>query len=48
MSTAYAETLKQHVSHVTLTIAPGLGHDILLEPVTYETLKRLVQHLRAP
>jgi hypothetical protein len=25
MSTAYAETLKQHVSHVTLTIAPGSG-----------------------
>jgi pimeloyl-ACP methyl ester carboxylesterase len=48
MSTAYAETLKQHVSHVTLTIAPGLGHDILLEPVTYEALKSLVQGLRAP
>jgi len=46
MSTAYAETLKKHVDNVTLTIAPGLGHEILLDPVTYESLNALVQGLR--
>jgi len=46
MSRQYAEALKKHVSHVTLTVAPGLGHEILEEPVTYEALKKLVQDLR--
>ena len=46
MSTNYAEALKKHSTHVTLTIAPELGHEILLEPVTYEALKSLVQSLR--
>ena len=46
MSSNYAATLKKHVPHVTLTIAPGLGHEILLEPVTYEALKNLVESLR--
>jgi pimeloyl-ACP methyl ester carboxylesterase len=46
MSTDYAETLKKRVNYVTLTIAPGLGHEILLEPVTYEALKGLVESLR--
>lgn len=46
MSSAYAETLKKHVDNVTLTIAPNLGHEILLEPVTYDSLKALVQGLR--
>lgn len=46
MSSKYAETLKRHVNYVTLTIAPGLGHDILLEPVMYTTLKGLVESLR--
>jgi pimeloyl-ACP methyl ester carboxylesterase len=47
MSSAYADALKRHVSHVTLTTAPGLGHEILLEPVAYDALKNLVQELRA-
>jgi predicted esterase len=46
LSTNYAEALKKHGAHVTLTIAPDLGHEILWEPVTYEALKRLVQDLR--
>jgi predicted esterase len=46
MSIRYAEALRTRLSHVTLTIAPGLGHDILLEPVMYETLKSLVDGLR--
>ena len=46
MSIRYAEALRKRLSHVTLTIAPGLGHDILLEPVMYETLKSLVDGLR--
>jgi len=46
MSSEYAQILKKRVSDVTLTIAPGLGHEILLEPVTYEALKSLVENLR--
>ena len=46
MSLRYAETLKKRLNHVTLTIAPRLGHDILLEPVMYETLESLVRGLR--
>ena len=46
MSSNYAKALKKHIDHVTLTIAPNLGHEILLEPVTYEALKSLVQSLR--
>jgi hypothetical protein len=41
----YAEILKRRVRHVTLTIAPGSGHEILLEPVTYDALKSLVGSL---
>jgi pimeloyl-ACP methyl ester carboxylesterase len=46
MSREYAQILKKRVSDVTLTVAPGLGHEILLEPVTYEALKSLVESLR--
>jgi pimeloyl-ACP methyl ester carboxylesterase len=46
MSRDYAETLKKRLSYVTLTIAPGFGHEILLEPVAYEALKSLVDSLR--
>ncbi|MBX5463032.1 MAG: prolyl oligopeptidase family serine peptidase [Steroidobacteraceae bacterium] len=46
MSTHYAEALKKRGAHVTLTIAPDLGHEILLEPVAYEALEGLVQSLR--
>lgn len=46
LSRDYAEALKRHVNNVTLTIAPELGHEILLEPVSYEVLKSLVESLR--
>ena len=46
ISREYVETLKKRVGHVTLTVAPGLGHEMLLEPVTYDALKTLVQDLR--
>ena len=46
MSRDYAETLKLRVSNVTLTVAPEFGHEILLEPVAYETLTSLVESLR--
>ena len=46
MSRDYAAELKKRVNYVTLTIAPGLGHEILLEPVAYEALKSLVESLR--
>ena len=42
----YVEALRKRVHNVTLTIAPGLGHDMLLEPVTYDALKTLVQSLK--
>jgi hypothetical protein len=34
MSRDHAETLKKRVNHVTLTITPGLGHEIRLEFVS--------------
>jgi pimeloyl-ACP methyl ester carboxylesterase len=34
----YVEALRKRVHNVTVTIVPGLGHDMLLEPVTYDTL----------
>jgi pimeloyl-ACP methyl ester carboxylesterase len=46
MSRDYAEALKKRVKDVTVTMAPGLGHEILLEPVVYDTLGNLVQDLR--
>jgi pimeloyl-ACP methyl ester carboxylesterase len=42
----YVEALRKRVHNVTFTIAPGLGHDMLLEPVTYDALKNLVQSLK--
>ena len=42
ISEHYAEALRSHGSHVALTIAPGLEHDILLEPVTMNALKAVV------
>lgn len=46
MSKDYAEALKRRLSNVTLTIAPEVGHEILLEPVSYDALKSLVESLR--
>jgi pimeloyl-ACP methyl ester carboxylesterase len=39
----YAEALRKRGVDVAVTIAPGLEHDILLEPVVSEQLKRLVE-----
>jgi predicted esterase len=38
----YAEALRERGIDVTVTIAPGLGHNILLEPVVLEQLNKLV------
>ncbi|MBV9182737.1 MAG: prolyl oligopeptidase family serine peptidase [Acidobacteria bacterium] len=45
MSERYAKLLQEHSKNVTLTIAPGLGHDILLEPVALRALATLVDAL---
>jgi pimeloyl-ACP methyl ester carboxylesterase len=42
----YAETLNKRVKYLTLTVASGLEHEMLLEPVTHEALKGLVESLR--
>ncbi len=39
----YAEALRNHGVDVTVTTAPGLKHDILLEPVAFAELKNLVK-----
>ena len=46
ISTRYVDALKKRVKDVTLTIAPGSGHDMLLDPVVYDVLKNLVQSFR--
>jgi pimeloyl-ACP methyl ester carboxylesterase len=46
MSERYAEVLRNHVDDVKVTIMPGLEHDILLEPVTLEALRTLVEMVR--
>jgi pimeloyl-ACP methyl ester carboxylesterase len=45
MSQRYAEVLREHHDDVALTIVPGLEHDILLEPATFEALKALLETL---
>ena len=40
------EALRKRVHNVRLTIAPSLGHDMFLEPVTYGALETLVQSLK--
>ena len=47
MSQRYADVLRRHGDDVTVTVAPGLEHDILLEPVTLSALKALVETLKA-
>lgn len=44
----YTEALLRHSVDVTVTIVPGLEHDILLEPVAMDALNALVQTLLAP
>jgi pimeloyl-ACP methyl ester carboxylesterase len=41
----YAELLRRHGVDAAVTIAPGLTHNILLEPVVFEQLKSLVEVL---
>jgi pimeloyl-ACP methyl ester carboxylesterase len=38
----YAESLRRHGTNVTVTVTPGLGHDIFLKPFVFEDLERLV------
>ena len=45
LSQRYAEALRAHNVDATLTVVPGLEHDILLEPVKFEALKSLVREL---
>jgi pimeloyl-ACP methyl ester carboxylesterase len=42
LTLAYAEALRNRNVAVNVTIAPGLGHNILLEPVAMERLKEVV------
>jgi pimeloyl-ACP methyl ester carboxylesterase len=42
LTLAYAEALRNRNVAVNVTIAPGLGHNILLEPVAMERLKEAV------
>jgi pimeloyl-ACP methyl ester carboxylesterase len=42
LTLAYAEALRNRNVAVSVTIAPGLGHNILLEPVAMERLKEVV------
>jgi pimeloyl-ACP methyl ester carboxylesterase len=41
LTLAYAEALRQRNVAVNVTIAPGLGHRILLEPIALERLKEV-------
>jgi pimeloyl-ACP methyl ester carboxylesterase len=41
LTLAYAEALKNRNVAVNVTIAPGLGHNILLEPLAMERLKEV-------
>ena len=45
-SQAYADTLQSRGVSVHLTVAPGLGHNILLRPVVFEELTALLQEVR--
>ena len=38
----YEAALKRHGANVRVTVAPGLPHDILLEPVAFQELRELV------
>jgi len=40
---AYADALRKHHVEVAVTIAPGLEHNILLEPIVIEQLKQLIE-----
>jgi pimeloyl-ACP methyl ester carboxylesterase len=42
---AFAAALKNRGGNVAVTVAPGLTHDILLDPVAFEQTKSLIQEL---
>ena len=46
ISQRYGDVLRRHGDDVTVTVAPGLGHDILLEPVTLGALTTLVETVK--
>jgi predicted esterase len=46
LTLAYAEALQKRGVPVRVTVAPGLAHNILLEPVAMDSLKDLVSTLR--
>jgi pimeloyl-ACP methyl ester carboxylesterase len=43
LTNEYATALRAHGVPVEVTVAPGLPHDILLEPAVFDTLRRLLQ-----
>ena len=43
LTDAYAAALREHRVPVDVTIAPGFGHNILLEPVAMDRLKQMVR-----
>lgn len=45
LTIAYAEVLRKRGIAVDVTVAPGLGHNILLEPIAMERLKHTVSAL---
>jgi hypothetical protein len=47
LTLAYAEALRNRNVAVNVTIAQGLGHDILLEPVATERLKEVANTIDA-
>ena len=42
LTLAYAEALRNHGVAVDVTVSPGLGHNILLEPIAIERLKDVI------
>jgi acetyl esterase/lipase len=47
LTLAYAEALRSRNVAVNVTIAPGLGHNILLEPIAMERLKEVASRIDA-
>lgn len=43
---AYATALKDHGGNVSVVVARGLSHDILLEPIAFEQAKLLVENCK--
>ena len=45
LTVEYAEALQARTVDVAVTIAPGLGHDIMLEPIVLAELQQLIASL---